>query len=103
MLDAAGVPDAADAPHTGWSDAMIDAVVPAGDEAELPARLQAYVDAGASEVAVSPFGCGPEPEQPERRAVGWSCGTDPRGEGEFFRYEITHREVIRWAPLTHTA
>jgi 5,10-methylenetetrahydromethanopterin reductase len=63
MLDTAGVPDAAGAPHTGWSDAMIDAVVPAGNEPELGARLQAYIDAGASEVAVSPFGCGPDPEQ----------------------------------------
>lgn len=61
MLTAAGVPDAANAAGTGWTDAMIDAVIPAGDEDTLAAQLSAYLDAGASEVAVSPFGCGPEP------------------------------------------
>lgn len=63
MLTAAGVPDADTAASTGWTDAMIDAVVPSGDEDQLAARLAAYVEAGASEVAVSPFGCGPNPEQ----------------------------------------
>ena len=42
---------------------MIDAVVPSGDEDQLAARLAAYIEAGATEVAVSPFGCGPDPEQ----------------------------------------
>ena len=40
---------------------MIDAVIPSGDEDTLSARLGAYLEAGADEVAVSPFGCGPDP------------------------------------------
>jgi len=61
MLSAAGVPDAAGAAGTGWTDAMVDAVIPSGDEDTLATRLAAYLDAGADEVAVSPFGCGPDP------------------------------------------
>ncbi len=63
MLTAAGVPDAADAASRGWTDAMIDAVIPSGDEDRLAARLDAYVEAGADEVAVSPFACGPDSER----------------------------------------
>jgi hypothetical protein len=60
MLTRAGVVGAADAPTSGWSDAMIDAAVPWGDEDALATRAQAYLDAGADEVVFSPFGGGDE-------------------------------------------
>lgn len=56
MLARAGVPDAGDALAQGWTDAMIDAVVPWGDEHALAKAAQAYLDAGADEVVLSPFG-----------------------------------------------
>jgi F420-dependent oxidoreductase-like protein len=56
MLEAAGVPDAERATTDGWTDAMIDAVVPWGNEDALAARIGEYFDAGAGEVMVSPFG-----------------------------------------------
>ncbi len=40
----------------GWSDAMIEASLPYGDESTLAAKLQRYFDAGADEVVVSPMG-----------------------------------------------
>jgi alkanesulfonate monooxygenase SsuD/methylene tetrahydromethanopterin reductase-like flavin-dependent oxidoreductase (luciferase family) len=52
----AGVPDAADAMANGWTDAMIDAVIPWGDASALGKAVQSYLDAGADEVALSPFG-----------------------------------------------
>lgn len=55
MLARAGVPDAAEAATTGWTDAMIDAVVPWGDQDTLAARITEYFDAGADEVVLSPF------------------------------------------------
>jgi F420-dependent oxidoreductase-like protein len=60
MLTRAGVVGAADAPTSGWSDAMIDAALPWGDEDALATRAQAYLDAGADEVVFSPFGGGDE-------------------------------------------
>lgn len=45
----------------GWSDAMLDASVVHGDEDGLAARIQELLDAGADEVALSPFGVGPDP------------------------------------------
>jgi 5,10-methylenetetrahydromethanopterin reductase len=63
MLTRAGVPGAADAPTEGWSAVMIDAVVPYGDADGLAAHVQAYLDAGADEVVLSPFGCGADPDK----------------------------------------
>lgn len=51
MLIAAGFPEAEDG-H--WSDAMIDAVVPWGDEARVAARLRELLAWGATEVLASP-------------------------------------------------
>jgi len=42
----------------GWTDALTDAVVPWGDGAAITARLLEYEQAGASEVVLSPYGCG---------------------------------------------
>jgi alkanesulfonate monooxygenase SsuD/methylene tetrahydromethanopterin reductase-like flavin-dependent oxidoreductase (luciferase family) len=69
LLVQAGVPDAADAATGGWTDAMVDAVVPWGDEDALAAKLQAYVDAGADEVVVSPIGVGPDPAASVARSL----------------------------------
>jgi F420-dependent oxidoreductase-like protein len=57
MFEAAGVALGG----KGWSDAMIDASVVYGDEDQLAAKVQALFDAGADEVALSPFGVGPDP------------------------------------------
>jgi F420-dependent oxidoreductase-like protein len=56
MLQQAGVPGADDALANGWTDAMIDAVIPWGDEDALAKAASAYLDAGADEVALSCFG-----------------------------------------------
>ena len=57
MFEAAGVPVA----PRGWSDEMLDASVLYGDEDGLAAKVQALFDAGAAEVALSPFGVGDDP------------------------------------------
>jgi F420-dependent oxidoreductase-like protein len=44
-----------------WSDGMIDAAVLYGDEEMLAAKLRTLFDAGADEVALSPFGVGADP------------------------------------------
>jgi alkanesulfonate monooxygenase SsuD/methylene tetrahydromethanopterin reductase-like flavin-dependent oxidoreductase (luciferase family) len=44
-----------------WTDQMLDAAVVHGDEDQLAARIQALFDAGADEVALSPFGVGDDP------------------------------------------
>jgi alkanesulfonate monooxygenase SsuD/methylene tetrahydromethanopterin reductase-like flavin-dependent oxidoreductase (luciferase family) len=54
----AGVPDADKATTDGWTQAMIDAVIPWGDEDRLAKAAQAYLDAGADEIVLSPFGGG---------------------------------------------
>src|SRR5215475_10364346 len=51
MLMAAGFPEAEDGT---WSDAMIDAVVLAGDEARVAERLHTLLAYGATEVLASP-------------------------------------------------
>ena len=54
MFEAAGVP----VEERQWSDAMLDAAVVWGDEDTLATRIRALFDAGADEVALSPFGVG---------------------------------------------
>jgi alkanesulfonate monooxygenase SsuD/methylene tetrahydromethanopterin reductase-like flavin-dependent oxidoreductase (luciferase family) len=53
MFEAAGLPVT-----KGWSDDMLDASVIWGDEDTLAAKIQGFFDAGADEVALSPFGVG---------------------------------------------
>jgi F420-dependent oxidoreductase-like protein len=43
-------------PGSEWNDAMMDAVVPWGDEDAIAGRVRAYLDAGCDEVALSPYG-----------------------------------------------
>ncbi|MBV9662341.1 MAG: TIGR03564 family F420-dependent LLM class oxidoreductase [Actinobacteria bacterium] len=52
----AGVPEADKGMTDGWTPAMIDAVIPWGDENQLATAAQAYLDAGADEIVLSPFG-----------------------------------------------
>jgi F420-dependent oxidoreductase-like protein len=62
LLQRAGVPDAEHALERGWTDPMIDAVVPHGDAAALARRFRAYFDAGVEELALLPVGVGPDPQ-----------------------------------------
>ena len=57
MWDAAGI----NREGAGWTDEMIEASVLYGDEDTLARKIQALFDAGADEVALSPFGVGNDP------------------------------------------
>lgn len=61
LLQRCGVPDAERALEDGWTDPMIDAVVPHGDQAALAASMQAYEEAGVAEMAFLPVGVGADP------------------------------------------
>jgi len=61
LLQRCGVPDADRALEDGWTDAMIDAVVPHGDQASLARVMRAYEDAGVAEMAFLPVGVGSDP------------------------------------------
>lgn len=66
MLVTAGLPEAA----TGrWSDEMIDAVVVAGDEAAVAARLEAIGGSGIDEVAVTPVLLAPDTRASMQRTL----------------------------------
>ncbi|HEX5268212.1 MAG TPA: TIGR03564 family F420-dependent LLM class oxidoreductase [Acidimicrobiales bacterium] len=56
VMARAGIPDAEGAARSGWTDAMIDALIPWGDEQAVEKTVQSYLDAGAQEVVLSPFG-----------------------------------------------
>jgi alkanesulfonate monooxygenase SsuD/methylene tetrahydromethanopterin reductase-like flavin-dependent oxidoreductase (luciferase family) len=57
LFKAAGVP----LDKGRWTDEMLDAAVLHGDEDGIAHKIQALFDAGADEVAVSPFGVGDDP------------------------------------------
>jgi alkanesulfonate monooxygenase SsuD/methylene tetrahydromethanopterin reductase-like flavin-dependent oxidoreductase (luciferase family) len=71
MLRRAGVlgevPLGASGPELG--DRLLDAMVLWGDEETLAARLDGYGAAGIAEVAVAPFGTGPDPDADVRRTM----------------------------------
>lgn len=54
---------AADVTTDGWTDSCTDAVVVWGDRTRVAATVQEYLDAGADEVVLSPYGCGADPER----------------------------------------
>jgi len=58
MMQKAGLPGAAEALSGGWSEELIDAVIPYGGEEALAERAQEYYDAGAAEVVYAPFPVG---------------------------------------------
>ena len=72
MFDAAGYPEATRGELT---DAMIDAVVLHGEEAEVAERLRKYVEiSGASEMVASVMPVGPEPGLQLERAIRFVAG-----------------------------
>jgi alkanesulfonate monooxygenase SsuD/methylene tetrahydromethanopterin reductase-like flavin-dependent oxidoreductase (luciferase family) len=52
-----------------WTDEMIDASVLYGDEDVLAAKVKALFDAGADEVALSPFGVGDDPAASQEACI----------------------------------
>lgn len=58
MMQKAGLPGAEAALSEGWSDDLIDEVIPYGGEAALRDRAEAYLEAGADEVVYAPFPVG---------------------------------------------
>ncbi len=76
MLRRAGVlgeaPLGAAGPELG--DRLLDAMVLWGDEERLAARLEAYAAAGVAEVALAPFGTGPDPDADVRRTMAAVAG-----------------------------
>ncbi|MBJ19774.1 MAG: LLM class flavin-dependent oxidoreductase [bacterium] len=67
LLQRCGVPDADRALEDGWTDAMIDAVVPHGDPSALSQAMAAYADAGVDEMAFLPVGVGTDPQRSVER------------------------------------
>jgi alkanesulfonate monooxygenase SsuD/methylene tetrahydromethanopterin reductase-like flavin-dependent oxidoreductase (luciferase family) len=47
----------------GWTDDCTDAVVVWGDRDVIRGRVDEYLEAGADEVVLSPYGCGDHPER----------------------------------------
>ncbi len=69
LFERAGVPGAATALETGWTDAMIEAVIPWGNETQLADAVERYFAAGADEVVLSPVGVGSDPAASYERAL----------------------------------
>jgi len=67
LLQRCGVPDADRALEDGWTDAMIDAVVPHGDQNALSEAMRAYEEAGVDEMAFLPVGVGADPQRSVER------------------------------------
>ena len=67
LLERAEVPDAANGAPDGWTDAMVDAVIPYGSQESLAETIRTYARAGADEVALQPIGVGDDPERSVER------------------------------------
>jgi F420-dependent oxidoreductase-like protein len=67
LLKRCGVPDAERGLQEGWTDPMIDAVVPHGDQAALADAQASYREAGVDEMAFLPVGVGPDPQKSVER------------------------------------
>lgn len=78
LLQRCGVPDADRALAEGWTDAMIDAVVPHGDERALEASMRAYEAAGVDEIAYLPVGVGGDSRRSVERTWDALAGLIPR-------------------------
>ena len=79
LLQRCGVPDADRALADGWTDPMIDAVVPHGDEKALEAAMRAYQAAGVDEMAFLPVGVGADPQRSVVRTWDALAGLIPHG------------------------
>ena len=69
MFEKAEVPDAAEALKSGWTQGMVDAVIPWGNGDRLAAAVESFFAAGADEVVLSPVGVGSDPETNYERAL----------------------------------
>ena len=67
MFAEAGFPEAIDSAQ--WSDGMLDAVLVAGPEERVAARLNEILDWGVSELLVSVVSAGPDPDASWERSV----------------------------------
>ena len=67
LLQRCGVPDAGRALEDGWTDAMIDAVVPHGDLDAIARKRDEYAAAGVEEMAFLPVGVGADPQRSVER------------------------------------
>jgi alkanesulfonate monooxygenase SsuD/methylene tetrahydromethanopterin reductase-like flavin-dependent oxidoreductase (luciferase family) len=79
MLARAGVlgevPPGSGPPALG--DRLLDAMVLWGDEERLASRLEAYAAAGVTEVALAPFGTGPDSDGASRRTLAALAAVAP--------------------------
>ena len=80
LLQRCGVPDADRALEDGWTDAMIDAVVPHGDQSALAEAMRAYEAAGVTEMAFLPVGVGSDPRRSVERTWDALAELIPAGE-----------------------
>jgi F420-dependent oxidoreductase-like protein len=78
LLQRCGVPDAEHALERGWTDPMIDAVVPHGDQDALAAALRAYAEAGVAEFAFLPVGVGSDAQASVQRT--WEVLSELTGD-----------------------
>jgi len=65
IFDAAGI----EVVDKAWNAAMVDATVLYGDENGLAAKVHSFLEAGADEVVLSPFGVGDDPETSQDECI----------------------------------
>ena len=59
----------ANTPESGWTDAMLDEVLIAGDEDAVASRIRTVFEWGASELLATPIPAGDDPQATEDRAL----------------------------------
>ena len=59
----------ADTPQSGWTDAMLDAVLIAGDEDAVASRIRTLFEWGATEILATPIPAGDDPRATENRTL----------------------------------
>jgi 5,10-methylenetetrahydromethanopterin reductase len=69
LFERAGLMDSDWSPAQGWTEQMVDAVIPWGSEDDLAAAVNRYIAAGADEVVLSPVGAGSDPAANYERAI----------------------------------
>ena len=66
MFAEAGFPGS---PDSGWTDAMLDQVLIAGDEDAVAERINTVIEWGATEILATPIPCGDDPDATEERTL----------------------------------
>lgn len=59
----------ADTPQSGWTDAMLDEVLIAGDEDAVASRIRTLFEWGATEILATPIPAGDDPQATEDRTL----------------------------------